>query len=39
LPPLDVVAQKIVDDLEASLEQFRLIAGDLGAEVVETSAV
>jgi hypothetical protein len=28
-----VIAQEIVDDLEAALEQFRLIAGDLaGAE-------
>jgi len=25
-----VIAQEIVDDLEAALEQFRLIAGDLG---------
>jgi len=30
LPP-DVIAQEIVDDLEAALEQFRLIAGDLEA--------
>ena len=29
LPPPDVIAQAIVDDLEAALEQFRLIAGDL----------
>ena len=35
LPPPDVIAQEIVDDLEAALEQFRLIAGDLGAEVEE----
>lgn len=36
LPPPDVIAQEIVDDLQAALEQFRLIAGDLGAnEVVE----
>jgi type I site-specific restriction endonuclease len=28
-PPLDVPAQEIVDDLEAALEQFRSIAGDL----------
>jgi len=27
-----VIAQEIVDDLEAALEQFRLIAGDLGGE-------
>jgi len=30
LPPPDVIAQEIVDDLEAALEQFRLIAGDVG---------
>jgi len=30
-PPPDVIAQEIVDDLEAALEQFRLIAGDLQA--------
>jgi hypothetical protein len=29
LPPSDVIAQEIVQDLEAALEQFRLIAGDL----------
>jgi len=27
-----VIAQEIVDDLEAALEQFRLIAGDLAGE-------
>lgn len=32
LPPPDVIAQEIVEDLEAALEQFRLIAADLGAE-------
>ena len=32
LPPPDVIAQEIVDDLEAALEQFRLIAGDLQTE-------
>ncbi|MGL6111442.1 MAG: N-6 DNA methylase, partial [Rubrivivax sp.] len=32
LPPPDVIAQEIVDDLEAALEQFRLIAGDIGGE-------
>ena len=37
LPPPDVIAQEIVDDLEAALEQFRLIAGDLSAEVAETA--
>jgi type I restriction enzyme M protein len=31
LPPPEVIAQEIVEDLEAALEQFRLIAGDLGA--------
>ena len=31
LPPPGVIAQEIVDDLEAALEQFRLIAGDLTA--------
>ncbi|MET0218962.1 MAG: hypothetical protein ABW205_13685 [Burkholderiales bacterium] len=30
LPPPEVLAQEIVEDLEAALEQFRLIAGDLG---------
>lgn len=29
LPPPDVIAQEIVDDLEAALAQFRLIADDL----------
>ncbi len=32
LPAPQVIAQEIVEDLEAALEQFRLIAGDLGAE-------
>jgi type I restriction enzyme M protein len=32
LPPPDVIAQEIVDDLEAALEQFRLIAGNLQPE-------
>lgn len=31
LPAPDVIAQEVVDDLEAALEQFRLIAGDIGA--------
>ncbi|MCA3134299.1 MAG: N-6 DNA methylase, partial [Rhodocyclaceae bacterium] len=35
LPPPEVIAQEIVDDLEAALEQFRLIAGDLAGGVVE----
>ena len=30
LPPPDVIAQEIVDDLEAALEQFRWAASDLG---------
>jgi type I restriction enzyme M protein len=29
LPPLDLIAHEIVDDLEAALEQVRLIASDL----------
>jgi type I restriction enzyme M protein len=33
LPPPEVIAQEIVDDLEAALEQFRLIAGDLNGAV------
>lgn len=35
LPPPEVIAQEIVEDLQAALEQFKLIAGDLGAEVTE----
>jgi type I restriction enzyme M protein len=31
LPPPDLIAQEIVDDMEAALEQFRLIAGDLAS--------
>ena len=37
LPPPEVIAQEIVEDLEAALEQFRLIAGDLGAGPPATS--
>ncbi|MBU3739948.1 MAG: SAM-dependent DNA methyltransferase, partial [Rhodoferax sp.] len=33
LPAPAVIAQEIVEDLQAALEQFRLIAADLGAEV------
>jgi type I restriction enzyme M protein len=32
LPPPEVIAQEIVEDLEAALEQFRLIAADLGSK-------
>jgi type I restriction enzyme M protein len=32
LPPPEVIAQEIVEDLEAALEQFRLIGEDLGKE-------
>ena len=32
LPDPDVIAQEIVEDLEAALEQFREIVGDLGSE-------
>jgi bifunctional DNA-binding transcriptional regulator/antitoxin component of YhaV-PrlF toxin-antitoxin module len=38
LPPPEVIAQEIVDDLEAALEQFRLIAGDLNGTPSETPA-
>ena len=31
LPPPEIIAQEIVDDLEAALEQFREIAGDLNS--------
>jgi hypothetical protein len=32
-----VIAQEIVDDLEAALEQIRLIAADLGSPQEEAS--
>ncbi len=35
LPPPGVIAQEIVEDLQAALEQFRLIAGDLAPELAE----
>ncbi|MBX3717032.1 MAG: SAM-dependent DNA methyltransferase [Burkholderiales bacterium] len=35
LPPPDVIAQEIVEDLEAALEQFRLIASDLAGDTSE----
>lgn len=35
LPAPAVIAQEIVEDLQAALEQFKLIAGDLGADVAE----
>jgi len=35
LPDPDVIAQEIVEDLEAALEQFREIVGDLGDSKVE----
>ena len=38
LPNPDIIAQEIVDDIEAALEQFRLIANDLGGESSATSA-
>lgn len=38
LPAPEVIAQEIVEDLQAALEQFRLIAGDLGADVEEAAA-
>jgi hypothetical protein len=33
-----VIAQEIVEDLEAALEQFRLIAGDLSGRPEEEAA-
>ena len=35
LPDPDVLAQEIVEDLEAALEPFREIAGDLGSMETE----
>jgi type I restriction enzyme M protein len=35
LPPPEVIAQEIVDDLEAALEQFRLIASDLASSATD----
>jgi type I restriction enzyme M protein len=35
LPDPDVLAQEIVEDLEATLERFREIANDLGKESLE----
>ena len=37
LPPPEVIAQEIVEDLEAALEQFRLIAGDLADTPAENA--
>ena len=34
LPNPDILAQEIVDDLEAALERFRLIANDLGKDTL-----
>ncbi len=36
LPAPGVIALEIVEDLQAALEQFKLIAADLGADVTET---
>lgn len=38
LPPPDVIAQEIVEDLQAALEQFKLIAADLGADDADVAA-
>jgi hypothetical protein len=35
LPAPIVIAQESVEDLQAALEQFKLIAGDLGADVID----
>jgi hypothetical protein len=37
LPAPELIAQEIVNDLEAALEQFRLIAGDFGGEVEDAA--
>lgn len=37
LPPPEVIAQEIVEDLEAALEQFRLIAGDLNGDAAKAT--
>ncbi len=37
LPTPEVIAQEIVEDLGAALEQFRLIAGDLNGTTAESS--
>jgi len=34
-PVPDIIAQENVNDLEAALEQFRLIANDLGSDTSE----
>ncbi|MDO9073950.1 MAG: N-6 DNA methylase [Rubrivivax sp.] len=37
LPPPEVIAQEIVEDLQAALAQFKLIAEDLGGDVQESA--
>ena len=37
LSALALIAQEILEDLQAALEQFKLIAGDLGADVPEVA--
>jgi type I restriction enzyme M protein len=37
LPAPEVIAQKIVEDLEAALEQFRETAGNLGGDAASAS--
>ncbi|MBI4491147.1 MAG: hypothetical protein HY694_18850 [Deltaproteobacteria bacterium] len=39
LPDPDLLAQEIVEDLEAALEQFREIAADLGANGIKKETV
>lgn len=39
LPAPEIIAQEIVDDLEAALEQFREILVDLGPEAAETEGL
>lgn len=38
LPAPDVIAQEIVEDIEAALEQFRLIAADLTSDAESVEA-
>src|SRR2546426_431048 len=38
LPNPDIIAQEIVDDIESALEQFRLIANDLGRDTSDRTS-
>jgi len=39
LPPPDVIAQEIVADLEAALDEFRLIAEDSGSSKKDSGSI